>query len=51
MPTEISWTGNVPKKGVRLLSTGKKLKTKVVGDKVTVVLPKNMKKESFALAL
>ena len=51
MPTEISWTGNVPKKAVRLLSTGKKLKTKVVGDKVTVVLPKNMKKESFALAL
>jgi alpha-L-fucosidase len=51
MPTEVTWTGNVPAKGVRLLSTGKKLKTKVVGDQVTVTLPKQMPQESFALEL
>ena len=51
LPTEISWTGNVPAKGVRLLSTGKKLKTKIAGDKVTVTLPKQMPQQSFALEL
>ena len=51
MPTEVTWTGNVPAKGVRLLSTGKKLKTKIAGDQVTVTLPKQMPRESFALEL
>ncbi|MCR5130616.1 MAG: alpha-L-fucosidase [Prevotella sp.] len=51
MPTEISWTGNVPQRGVRLVSTGKKLKAKVNGDHVTVKLPKKMKNEAFALEL
>ena len=51
MPTEVTWTGNIPAKGVRLLSTGKKLKTKVVGDQVTVTLPKQLPQESFALEL
>ena len=51
LPSEISWTGNVPAKGVRLLSTGKKLKTKIAGDKVTVTLPKQMPQQSFALEL
>ena len=51
LPTEISWTGNVPAKGVRLLSTGKKLKTNIAGDKVTVTLPKQMPQQSFALEL
>lgn len=51
VPAQVTWTGNLPKKGVRLLSTGKKLKTKVTGDRVTVTLPKQMPRESFALEL
>ena len=51
VPAQLTWTGNLPKKGVRLLSTGKKLKTKVAGDRVTVTLPKQMPRESFALEL
>ena len=51
VPAQLTWTGNLPKKGVRLLSTGKKLKTKVTGDRVTVTLPKGMPRESFALEI
>lgn len=51
MPESISWKGNIPMRGVRLLSTGKKLKTKIAGDEVTVYLPKKMEKQSFALEL
>ena len=51
VPAQLTWTGNLPAKGVRLLSTGKKLKTKVTGDRVTVTLPKQMPRESFALEL
>lgn len=51
VPAQVTWTGNLPAKGVRLLSTGKKLKTKVTGDRVTVTLPKQMPRESFALEL
>ena len=51
VPAQLTWTGNLPKKGVRLLSTGKKLKTKVAGDRVTVTLPKGMPRESFAMEL
>ena len=51
LPEKVSWTGNVPKKGVRLLSTGKKLKWTVEGERVTVVLPKKMPRQSFALEL
>jgi alpha-L-fucosidase len=51
VPAQVTWTGNLPKKGVRLLSTGKKLKTKVTGDRVTVTLPKQMPRESFALEI
>lgn len=51
VPAQLTWTGNLPTKGVRLLSTGKKLKTKVTGDRVTVTLPKQMPRESFALEL
>ena len=51
MPAQVTWTGNLPAKGVRLLSTGKKLKTKVTGDRVTVTLPKQMPRESFALEI
>ena len=51
VPAQVTWTGNLPAKGVRLLSTGKKLKTKVAGDRVTVTLPKQMPRESFALEI
>lgn len=51
VPAQLTWTGNLPKKSVRLLSTGKKLKTKVAGDRVTVTLPKGMPRESFALEI
>jgi len=51
VPAQVTWTGNLPAKGVRLLSTGKKLKTKVAGDRVTVTLPKGMPRESFALEI
>ena len=51
VPAQVTWTGNLPKKSVRLLSTGKKLKTKVTGDRVTVTLPKGMPRESFALEI
>jgi len=51
VPAQVTWTGNLPKKSVRLLSTGKKLKTKVTGDRVTVTLPKQMPRESFALEI
>ena len=51
VPAQLTWTGNLPAKGVRLLSTGKKLKTKVTGDRVTVTLPKQMPCESFALEI
>ncbi len=51
VPAQVTWTGNLPAKGVRLLSTGKKLKTKVTGDRVTVTLPKQMPRESFALEI
>lgn len=51
VPAQVAWTGNLPKKSVRLLSTGKKLKTKVMGDHVTVTLPKGMPRESFALEI
>ncbi len=51
VPAQLTWTGNLPAKGVRLLSTGKKLKTKVTGDRVTVTLPKQMPRESFALEI
>lgn len=51
LPADVSWTGNVPTKGVRLLSTGKKLKSRINGNQVIVTLPKNMDKQSFALEL
>ena len=42
-PTTISWKGNVPRKGSKIvqLSTRKALKYKTVGDVTTVTLPKN----------
>lgn len=48
-PRTIEWTGNVPTGKVTLLSTGRSVKYKVEGNKVTVTLPKDMPAESFAL--
>lgn len=52
-PSTISWSNNVPKGQVVLLSNGKKLKTKVNGSSVTVTLPAKSTKvgEPFAMKL
>ncbi|MFA9371582.1 MAG: alpha-L-fucosidase [Labilibaculum antarcticum] len=49
----ISWKGNVPAKGARmiLLSTGKKVKYKVDGDKVIVSIPSTLKKLPLGKAI
>ena len=49
LPTTIEWTENIPTGRMKLLSTGKKVKYTVDGNRVTVTLPKGMPKESFAL--
>lgn len=43
VPASVTWTGNTPKKGAKLinLATKKPLKYKVEGDKTTVTLPAN----------
>ncbi len=53
VPSTISWSNNLPKGQVILLSSGKKLKTKVNGSSVTVTLPANSTKqgEPFAIKL
>lgn len=50
VPRSVSWTGNVPGRGVRLLSTGKRLPCSVSGDRVTVRLPRGLN-DSFALEI
>jgi len=49
LPASVSWTENLPKKAVRLLGTGKRLKYEVTGSQVTVFLPTNLSQQSFAL--
>ena len=49
LPRIISWNQNVPKGNVRLLSTGKKLKTKTVNGRTEVMLPRGLKQQSVAL--
>lgn len=49
LPNRISWKGNIPRGKVKLLSTGKSLKTKKQGDQVIITLPQGMKNQSFAL--
>ena len=48
-PETLSWTGNIPHGKVTMLSTGKRLRTTVSGDRVTVRLPRNLPNEPFAL--
>ena len=42
LPNQISWSCNVPKGKVVLLSTGKKLKSTTIGDTTTISLPSNL---------
>lgn len=49
LPNRISWKGNIPRGKVKLLNTGKSLKTKKQGDQVIITLPQGMKNQSFAL--
>ena len=52
MPTQISWTGHRPRRAVRLLSTGRRLRyTTQAGGVVTVSLPKGLPAESVAVAV
>ena len=52
LPAAVSWKGNLPRRSVRLLSTGKRLKYTVSdGDRVCVTLPEGMTTESFALEI
>ena len=47
LPATISWTGNVPRGKMVLLSTGKRVKYHCEGDKVTITLPKGLTSESL----
>ncbi|MDE5639051.1 MAG: alpha-L-fucosidase, partial [Odoribacter sp.] len=49
LPGTVQWTGNVPEGDMILLGDGRKLRYRVVGEQVTVTLPKGLKKESIAL--
>ncbi len=51
LPATISWSETLPKKSVRLLSTGKKLKYKVEGNRITVNLPAKLAQQSLALEI
>lgn len=48
LPGTVQWTGNVPEGDMMLLGDGRKLRYKVVGEQVTVILPKGLKNESIA---
>ncbi|MDE7237176.1 MAG: alpha-L-fucosidase, partial [Paramuribaculum sp.] len=43
MPSELTWTGNLPKGRIVMLDGNRKLSYKVDGDRVTVKLPKGIK--------
>ena len=49
LPTELTWTGNLPKGKVTVLNNGKKVKAIVKDGKVTVKLPKGLADEPIAL--
>lgn len=51
LPATLKWSVNIPKKAIRLLSTGKRLKYKVIENNVIVNLPKNLPQQSFALEI
>ncbi len=49
LPSEISWSGNIPKGKVTVLNNGKTVKPVVKDGKVTVKLPKGLSQEPVAL--
>jgi len=53
LPNEISWTGNLPKKGtsVSLISNGKKLKWKESDGGIKLSLPESLAKQDSGIAL
>jgi len=51
LPATVSWSGNLPKKSIRLLSTGKRLKYQVKENQVTVTLPNNLPHQSFGMEI
>ena len=51
LPASISWSENLPKKAIRLVSNGKKLKYKLQGNQVTVYLPKQLPQQSLAIEI
>lgn len=50
-PTKISWQSNRLIKSAILLSTGKKLKMKKDGNRITITLPKGLSHQPFAIEL
>lgn len=51
LPATISWSTNLPKKSIRLVSNGKRLKYKIEAGCVTVTLPQQLSQESIALEI
>ena len=51
LPAEMTWTGHLPRKSVRLVSTGRKLKYHIDGNRVTVALPSRLPQQSLALEI
>ena len=51
LPATITWSQNLPKKSIRLVSNGKKLKYKLNGNSVTVSLPKQLPQQSVAFEI
>lgn len=51
LPQTVEWTGNVPRKSIKLLATGKSLKFTKKDGRVKVVLPAGLKQESLAFEI
>ena len=49
LPATIAWSGNAPRGAVKLLSSGKALKTVTRNGTTTVTLPKNLVQEPVAM--
>ena len=49
LPATIAWSGNAPRGAVKLLSSGKALKTVTRNGTTTVTLPKNLAQEPVAM--
>lgn len=49
LPSEISWSGNLPKGKVTILNTGKTVRPVIKDGKVTLKLPKGLSQEPVAL--